>query len=64
MTATPQETELRLVDALVLAFRATDDQREYRAVELAEEIAGLLDDPAAVQRAKLAAAAICGTATP
>jgi len=54
-----EEVEERLVDALVLGIQAPDDARADRAVELAEEIAAMLD-PAAVQRAKAAAQAICG----
>ena len=53
------EAEQRLADALVLAIQAPDDDRADRAVELAEDIAAMLDPPA-VQRAKAAAQAICG----
>ena len=52
------EAEQRLADALVLAIRAPDDARADRAAELAEKIAAMLE-PAAVQRAKAAAQAIC-----
>lgn len=54
-----EEAEERLVDALVLAIQAPDDARTDRAAELAEDIAAMLE-PAVVQRAKAAAAAICG----
>ena len=54
-----EEAEERLVDALVLAIQEPDDARADRATELAEDIAVTLE-PAAVQRAKKAAAAVCG----
>ena len=54
-----QEAEGRLVAALVAAIQAPDDAHADRAIELAEDIAVMLE-PAAVQRAKMAAKAICG----
>ncbi len=53
------EAEQRLADALVLAIQAPDDARADRAVEVAEDIAAMLE-PAAVKRAKAVAQAICG----
>ena len=53
------EAEQRLAEALVLAIQAPDDARADRAIELAEDIA-VSCSPAAVKRAKKAAAALCG----
>lgn len=59
VTMPTEEAEGRLVDALVLATQSPDDARADRAAELAKDIAAMLE-PAAVQRAMAAAAAICG----